>query len=122
MFPSKSVSIPKIFILHYWKKFFLTKWLQEPNLSIFLSIYMLFLTGSIFDPIEVLFNVLSKQTATRYEDYACKQGGKIVACRWRLITANSVCFDNLKLLLTNFSCLKNKTRQAKHMLKSIGSR
>ena len=39
----------------------------------FLSIYMLSLTGStcIFDAIETLFNVLSKQTATqRYEDYA----------------------------------------------------
>ena len=43
----------------------------------FLSMYMLFLLAPIFDPVEVLFNVLSKQTATRYQDYACKQGGEI---------------------------------------------
>ena len=42
---------------------------------------MLFLLAPIFDPIEVLFNVLSKQTATRYQDDACKQSEKIGDCR-----------------------------------------
>ena len=52
--------------------------------------------------------VLSKQTATRYEDYACKQGGKIDDCRRHLITTAIVCFDKLKPRLANFSCLKCK--------------
>ena len=40
--------------------------------------------------------VLPKQTATRYEDYACKQGGEIDDCRRHLITTAIVCFDKLK--------------------------
>ena len=40
--------------------------------------------------------VLPKQTATRYEDYACKQGGEIDDCRRHLITTAIVCFNKLK--------------------------
>ena len=40
--------------------------------------------------------VLPKQTATRYKDYACKQGGEIDDCRRHLITTAIVCFDKLK--------------------------
>ena len=82
---------------------------------------MLFLLAPIFDPIEVLFNVLSKQTATWYQDYACKQGGEMMDAGDSSLQSYSICFDKLKVLLTNFSCLKNKTRQAKHMLQNIGS-
>ena len=40
---------------------------------------MLFQTGSIFNAIEILLNVLPKQMAVaRYKDYACKQDGKLM--------------------------------------------
>ena len=42
------------------KNSFLTNWPQEPNLSLFLSVYMPFLTGSIFNAIEILLNVRDK--------------------------------------------------------------
>ena len=69
MFPTNSVSSPKNFILHYG--------LGNKTFVCFRA-YAQIPSWFYFGATEISLSVISKQTATRYKDYACKQSEKML--------------------------------------------